>query len=238
MHKLIAAEDHVFVELNEGRFLVDTGSPLSFGDVSVATFAGQRHQLPSSLMGIDVASLRKLFQGPCSGLLGLDVLGTTNLLFDLRDGELHTGPNAWDSVPQSDRIACDVRAVAGLPVVRVSICNQPVAAAWDTGAKFGYVADASICEGATSMGEIDDYNPVLGRMHSDSWLVDVDLAPNRAASQTSPSVIRERVGILPPMGSQMLAMAGIEAIIGCSWMPDWYIGLEKNSRSMWIARKR
>lgn len=156
-------------------------------------------------MGIDVASLRKLFQGPCSGLLGLDVLGTTNLLFDLRDGELHTGPNAWDSVPQSDRIACDVHAVASLPVVRVSICNQPVAAAWDTGAKFGYIADASICEGATSMGEIDDYNPVLGHMHSDSWLVEVDLAM---------------------------------AIIGCSWMPDWYIGLEKNSRRMWIARKQ
>ena len=55
------------------------------------------------------------------------------------------------------------------------------------------------------MGEIDDYNPVLGRMHSDSWLVEVDLA---------------------------------KAIIGCSWMPDWYIDLEKNSRCMWIARKR
>ena len=41
MHKLIAGKSILFVELNEGRFLVDTGSPLSFADGSVATFAGE-----------------------------------------------------------------------------------------------------------------------------------------------------------------------------------------------------
>ena len=237
MHKLIAAEEHLFVELNEGRFLVDTGSPLSFADGSVATFAGEEHRLPRSLMGVDISTVRKLVQGPCCGLLGLDVLGKTNLMFDLRGGELHTGASAWDSIAPNDRIACDVRAVAGIPVVRVSIGTRSVAAVWDTGAKFGYVADETICAGAPSMADIDDFNPIFGQMHSASWLVNVDLAPTRAASPTNTSVIRERVGILPPMGAQMLAMHGIEAIIGCSWMNDWHIGLAQECGGMWVARR-
>ena len=227
MHKLIAAEGHVFVELDEGRFIVDTGSPLSFGDVPSATFAGTQHRLPQSLMGLDVSVLRKLIDGPCNGLLGLNVIGATNLMFDVHAGELHTGPNAWDSIPLPTRTACNVRSVMGMPVLDILIGDRPAVAAWDTGAKYGYIIDESQSGGGIPADDIDDFNPILGEMHSRSWIVDVRLAPT--------CTVRDRVGILPASGAQMLSMFGVNAVIGCSWMSGLRIGLERQSRSMWVA---
>lgn len=86
MHKLIAAEGHVFVELDEGRFILDTGSPMSFGDVSIATSAGAQHQLPQSLMGLDV-----------------------------RAGELHTGLSAWDTDAKYGDIIDESQCCGGIP---------------------------------------------------------------------------------------------------------------------------
>ena len=43
---------HLFVMLDEGTFLVDTGSPTSFGRVPSVTVGGQHFPLAQSYMGL------------------------------------------------------------------------------------------------------------------------------------------------------------------------------------------
>jgi hypothetical protein len=44
-HPLFERESHLFVELPEGPFLVDTGTTMSFGTTGTVTFAGEKYCL-------------------------------------------------------------------------------------------------------------------------------------------------------------------------------------------------
>ena len=45
----------------------------------------------------------------------------------------------------------------------------------------------------------------------------------------------QRVGVMPPLGAQMLSMIGVRAIIGCGWMRQCRVGLHSALGKMWLA---
>ena len=73
---------------------------------------------------------------------------------------------------------------------------------------------------ATPDGDLADYNPILGDIVSRAWQLPVDLHGVQFV---------ERVGLLPPAGAAALGAAGVDAIIGCSWLPSrrvWFMPQE------------
>ena len=48
--------------------------------------------------------------------------------------------------------------------------------------------------------------------------------------------IQERVGLLPPLGKTLLSLVGVRAIIGCSWMGNHRIGIERDGTSVWFQK--
>ena len=76
----------MFVELPEGKFLIDTGSPLTFGETPTnsVTYGSLVSSIPRALMGgmVSLKSLENLPGVDCIGLLGTNILMSKVTLFD------------------------------------------------------------------------------------------------------------------------------------------------------------
>jgi hypothetical protein len=235
-HRAELDAGHLYVHLPEGVFLLDTGSHGSFGDVLRCTFGQDRGRLDSSMMGISMQSLRGHVRKDCVGLLGMDVLAEHPMLFDLGSSQIHVGDDAWASVADSERSACEYRAmIGGVPAVALALGGRDTIAIFDTGAQYGYVLQESQCAGAAPSEPISDFSPLLGDMSSPSWEVDVDLCPRRATRAGALGKFRQRVGVMPPLGGQMLSLIGVRAIIGCGWMRQCRVGFHGAEGEMWLA---
>jgi len=205
-YPLFERENHLFVQLPEGPFLIDTGSPMSFGTTGAISFAGEsvplRERAGMLGMNISMTTIRKLVTGPCSGLLGMDVLGRHTLHFCLRAGELH--------IDDANRGTVLASAVAmGVPMVGIHSRGTDLRALFDTGAQYGYVLKRELVDGLDVIGNITDYNPMLGDISSDAWRLPYQLIGEDG--QLASPFMQETVGYLE---AGLLSLLNADAIIG------------------------
>ena len=77
---LIFDDGHLFVDLDEGSLLLDTGAPTSFGKVSPIMLDKLRFDLAPSYMGLDAGVLSNYVGRATSGILGGNILNRFDVL--------------------------------------------------------------------------------------------------------------------------------------------------------------
>ena len=204
-YPIFISEDRLFIELPEGPFLLNSGSPMSFGNTGTITYCGQRRNLPASAMGVNMDAVRKLVDGPCNGLLGIDVLGLKPMHCSLRTGQIHIGelPHMKRGIP----LACT--SVYEIPMIPIQSRGQKAWSFFDTGAKYGYALGLDLVDGLHNEGEIEDYNPLLGDIGGPSWSL-----PYRLLDENNVSVGPDMEEVVGNLDIGLLRMAGAELIIG------------------------
>lgn len=212
-YPLFERENHLFVDLPEGPFLVDTGSTMSFGTTCTVTFAGQKYSLHQRAgaagMSFSMSDINKLVTGPCIGLIGMNVLGQHSIRFSYRDGNLYVGESA--DVEHGTVVASG--SLMGVPMIGIHSREANVRALFDTGAQYGYVLKRSLLDGLTSTGYISDYNPMLSDISGDSYSLLYQLIDENG--DIIGPLMNETVGFLDAgMLGGLLGMLGAEAIIG------------------------
>lgn len=212
-YPLFERENHLFVELPEGPYLVDTGSTMSFGTTGTVTFAGQKYSLHQRAgaagMSFSMSDISKLVTGPCIGLLGMDVLGKHSIRYSYRAGNLHVGESA--DVERGTVVASG--NLMGVPMIGIQSRGANVRALFDTGAQYGYVLKQRLLDGLTSTGYISDYNPMLGDISGHSYSLPYQLIDDNG--EIIGPLMHETVGFLDAgMLGGLLGMLGAEAIIG------------------------
>ena len=80
--RLEVVDGHLIADLG-GRFLLDTGSPVSFSTTGRANWGGRDCELPTSALGLDADELANLVGEPLDGLIGGDLLGLRPFTIDL-----------------------------------------------------------------------------------------------------------------------------------------------------------
>jgi len=208
-YPLFERENHLFVQLPQGPFLVDTGSPMSFGTTGSISFGDETVPLRerAGMLGINISmtTIRKLVTGPCSGLLGMDVLGKHTLRFCLRDGELAVG----DVEDVNRRTVLASATAMGVPMVGIHSRGSDLRALFDTGAQYGYALKRDLVDGLDVIGHITDYNPMLGDISSDAWRFPYQLIGEDG--QLASPLMHETVGFLE---AGLLSLLNADAIIG------------------------
>ncbi len=220
------ARNHLFVHLPEGLFLVDTGSPATFGDVGTATLDDRPVAIPRSAMGTSMAAVRTLAGPDCMGLLGMDLLGRSAFRLDGPGATLTTGL-AHIVAAGAGVGVLGTRSLASIPVWSVRIGGVACDAVFDTGAQYGYVVDEDLVDRGVPFGEFDDFHPHLGAFRSRGATLDVDLGG---------VVVRERFGLAPPLLVQQLEPVRVGAVIGCSWLRD--VVVDVDNRACRVTRIR
>lgn len=203
-------DGHLFVELGGDLWLLDTGAPASFGASSSLTIAGEQFSLDTSYLGLTAETLSQFVGLPCVGLLGADVLGRFDHIFDTTGGRLTVStaklPHGGQTIRLDDFM--------GIPIVAARVGDRDYRMFFDTGAQISYFQGDSLTE-YPSAGSVTDFYPGVGQFQTDTYNVPVSLGG---------VAFTLRCGALPGLLGMTLMMARTEGIVGNAILSNRRVG--------------
>lgn len=167
MHNYELINNHYLVEIDGKRLLVDTGSPTSFlmeSHCQEITIDGVKYALQGRTSHVDVAEMMKLVGVKVDGFIGLDIIRQTSLTIH-KNGLIEFRANDVDGK------GIDLNTNGFLTF---SVESHAMSGAFiiDTGAKYGY-GIRGLFDGLKAFDHVEDYNPILGRLNSDLYHLDM-----------------------------------------------------------------
>jgi len=201
-HPLRLRDGHLFVELEDGPWLLDTGAPSSFGRSPTLRIAGHESRVPSNYLGLNADSLSGFVGTTCQGLLGTDILNRFDLLLEVE----HERLTISDSELPLEGHALPLEQFMGIPIVSAQVAGQTHRMFFDTGAQVSYFQGETLTD-FPEAGPLDDFHPGVGRFRTETHLVPVTLAGID---------FELRCGTLPGLLGTMLTMSGTTGILGYS----------------------
>jgi hypothetical protein len=229
---------HLFIDLPEGRALIDTGAPFSSSTTGRLTWKNQNHKVNhGGYMGFTFDKLSAEISTQVDALLGMDLLKQTTLLFDVAHRTLTAGDKMPKGFPAHHRY--ERPPMSDIPIFQVTLNNQPARVLWDTGAQFGYVTDRKFVEGARALPGFQDFSPLFGDLHMQtSYVIPIRIAGHE---QTLLETVGEaptnlRGGVSPVPMEPFLRALGVDAIVGgASWMPHVKVWLNPLDQSFAVT---
>ena len=197
-----AFDGHVLVALPDGRFLIDTGSPLSFARTGRATFGGTAVEVASSYSGmLDADGLSRFVGTSLDGLIGMDVLGQFVVTFGRSELSVDEGA---PSEPDPAFTELETDGVMGLPVVAVRANGRTARMFVDSGAKLSYLAPERLA-GLPVEETLRDFYPGIGEF---------DVEASTAGCELGGQSFRAKFGRPPALVRMMLSGSGVDGILG------------------------
>lgn len=201
---------HVFVALDGNLWLIDTGSPGSFGRVSSLSFAGEQFNTGTDLLGLNTESLSNFTEVECFGLIGADILNQFDHIWDISEGELTVS---------SDQLSLDGQTIpldmlVGIPIINVRVNDSEYQMFFDTGAQLSYFQDESL-KRFPMRGIITDFHHTIGQFQTEIHLVPVSLGSVEFTL---------RCGKLPESLEMTLMLASTKGIISNEVLKNRTVG--------------
>jgi len=209
---------HLFVEIDGDLWLIDTGAPKSFSSCSSLNLAGKQFTLATNYLGLTVAELSIFINVQCAGLLGVDILGHFDHIFDIPSKRLTVSA---DQILHEGQIVM-LDEFMGIPIVTVQVLDSNYRMFLDTGAKISYFQNASITD-FPSTGSVVDFYPGIGEFETNTYEVPISLGNVS---------LKLRCGLLPKLLGATLMMASTHGILGNAIFIDRTVGYFPRRRMM------
>lgn len=202
--------DHLLFRLPEGYWIVDTGSPQSFGEHRTVNLANKVFEVSPNLMGLDAKTLSGL-SGICvQGLIGTDILNEFDILFDVPEGEV-----TFSDLPlNTEGKSFPIDFVMGVPTTNLEIQGRDVAVVFDTGATFSYWQDSAL-DSFPEKETRKDYFPGIGEFEVKTFHVPTTLGGLE---------FQLECGRLPEMLGLTLSLIGVDGILGNEFFREIKLG--------------
>jgi hypothetical protein len=200
----------VFVTLSEGTFLLDTGSPTSFGETSPLVLGARVFALPLSYNGLIVDELSKHVGRHADGLLGTDVLNEFDVLIDLPQSLVCLSTEELDC--EGDRLP--LAFIPTLPTLTAVVDGTPMTVFFDTGAQLSYL-QAEFLSRYMAEGTADDFYPGRKPFRTDTF---------RIPSQLGRTLQNLGCGRLPPDLEEKLIRGDANGILGNEFLVGRRVG--------------
>lgn len=164
---------HLFLEIENQLWLIDTGSPVSFGNIANLELEGTRFTINSRYpTGLTIEDLCHDVGVKCVGLLGADVLNNFDFIFDYPKNK------ATLSMGRLDFAGAEVNLnmVGGTyPIFSAQLGVSHLKLVFDTGAPISYFYPKSLV-GFTNTGTYNDFIPKNHRFNVQTCAVEIMLA--------------------------------------------------------------
>jgi len=95
---------HIFVQIAGDLWLIDTGSPTSFGVSGKLAISDENFTLQTSLRSLTAESLSQFIGVRSIGLLGMDILRCFDIVFDVAEGIIAFSADEVDYSGQTIKI--------------------------------------------------------------------------------------------------------------------------------------
>ncbi|AGX88325.1 hypothetical protein [Candidatus Symbiobacter mobilis] len=201
---------HYFTTIDGADWIIDTGSPTSFGTSISLQLADQKYEIVAEYMGLDGKELSQYVNHPTSGIIGSDILNDLDVILDTRNNILELSHDTLSvhgtTVP--------LTSVLGVPIVIAIIENAEHQMFFDTASPISYFQEQSLAN-YPSLGEFQDFYPGYRRFTT---------ATNRLPIELESEHFELRCGTLPQPLAMALSMAGASGIIGNETMGNRILG--------------
>jgi len=210
MYKLKYISGHIYVEINGLDWLVDTGSPSSFGSLNNLKIENKIFTILPSLLNLDVTTLSKYVEHEVAGLIGTDILNQFYIIFDSKNGKITF---SVDPLVLEGEIL-DIDEIMGIPSIAVTVDNDEGYMFFDTGAQISYIQQSIITKNKPT-GIIKDFYPGVGQFETETAVIDLQLGNLDYTLQC---------GYLPEILNMTLMMTNTIGIIGNETIQDAVVG--------------
>jgi len=191
---------HLFVTIGDHDWLLDTGAPMSFGNIPSLVVENKSFRLPEIYMGLTAGKLSEFIGHPTVGIMGADVLNEFDILLDAPKGQVSFAESPLDL----DGVAIKTEEFMGIPIIQANIDGTARRMFFDSGAQISYLQDESLSMFPAG-GMITDFYPGIGQFQTETYLVEITLGETRYTF---------RCGSLPGLLGMTLMMADTQGIVG------------------------
>lgn len=141
-------------DFNEGRLIIDTGSPVSLGPDIAVRVLGSVVQLNSSFGAYTWAEIQNSLPFDAVGLIGVDAFSDATLGFDVANQTVVRIESPIEGIK--------TLFVMGSPVIDCQIGEDKLRCVLDTGAGLSYLKQHEVARLGQSLGQQHDFHPMLG----------------------------------------------------------------------------
>ena len=209
-YPLLFEKRHIFAKTNEAVWLIDTGSPASFGNVESLVFCNKQFAIKKNYHSFTADEVSKYIGVPCDGVIGADVLNRFDIVFNLSMKTLVTSADELTVMGQSVR----VDEVMGIPILPVQIADKEYRMIFDTGAQISYFQSDTITQ-FPSAGIFEDFHFTIGNYRTETFSVPITFCGLNFTI---------RCGSLPNTIDATLKAASTQGIVGNEVFHDCIVG--------------
>lgn len=210
---------HLFVEINQQRWLFDTGTAISFGSAPSLTIAERTFALKPIMTGkpgkpiIGVPKLVQFLGTPCAGLLGMDIIGEFDWTLNAAK---RTCTATTEATPIRDRSVA-LQAENGMLGIQAEIRDRAYRLRVDTGFQLTFL-EHPVIENFPSAGKGRDFHVYFlgGWFLTDSFHVPMKLGAEFAADNL-------HTGRLPASLRKDILPADYDGILGAEFFSRHYL---------------
>ena len=205
-------------DFNEGRLIIDTGSPVSLGPDIAVRVLGSVVQLNSSFGAYAWAEIQNSLPFDAVGLIGVDAFSDATLGFDVANQTVARIEPPIEGVEAS--------FVMGSPVIDCQIGEDKLRCVLDTGAGLSYLKQHEVARLGQSLGRQHDFHPMLG-----SFDVETVACPIVVGGQS----LTETFGLPTEQLRRLMDAANIDAILGTSFFEKSLVEIDFKNEVIGIA---
>ncbi len=201
-HKLTLEHGHMLAYLDNTPWIIDTGSPISFGDRPALNLLGRQYPIPQTINGLGISQINQLAGLSVTGLIGMDILGQHHSVFDLPS-------NTWQIHQEGFQLPGNnipLSFINGIPALNAVVQGQSCHFFLDTGSQIHYWNNPRLASQPVT-GLFDDFYPGFGQFSTDLYPFSFSVGQQNFKSQA---------GVLPQLLAISLQIAGVEGVIGNS----------------------
>ncbi len=196
--------DHLIITENGQNILVDTGSPKSFHPSGTIVLGENPIPVQTNYAGVTPEYLSEKVGCEIHGMLGMDIIGSIPILFDLKNGQMVLDDNA---VYTDHFMKFPLGQIAGgLIAITISVNGRTANVILDTGAPISYILPSFVA-GLECVEIMNDFHPNIGDFKTKTFNCEVD-------TQTGHERYSQRFGVPPQKVSKTLEGFNIDGIIG------------------------
>ena len=209
---------HLLAQIEGGIWVIDTGSPMTFGSEPLQ-LNGRQHPVPNALLGLDAESLSDNIGIEVAGLIGADRLNQFDHLFDLSAGQWSVS----EAELKCDGVALALQSIQGVPLLEIQAFGVSQRVFLDTGAQLSYLNHPRLDQGEPA-GEFEDFHPLAGQFRVQTYQTTLIVGGQELAC---------RCGALPPALARVVAGAGASGILGVDLLRGRFSGYFPR-RQQWV----
>ena len=196
-------------DFNEGRLIIDTGSPVSLGPDIAVHILGSVVQLNANFGSYAWADIKASLRFEAVGLIGVDAFSDAALGFDIANNTVVRLESPIHGEPAG--------FVMGSPVIHCQIGEDKLRCVLDTGAGLSYLKRREVAGLGQTLGKQHDFHPMLG-----SFEVETVACAIVVGDQS----VTEIFGLATDELSQLMETANIDAILGTSFFQQSLIEID------------